>query len=452
MPDDTFIKQNFTKLYSLLIGFFALSLFAGQYFIAREDFNYLLGWQILLHFIFIFLYLKRLSISIKQILFAAVILRIGSAFILPSLSDDVYRFIWDGQLIVNGENPIVTTPNEYIQGLSSLNPDYTYLTSLHSSINHPQFYTCYPPLMQAVFTVAAFFGGSSIFASIIIIKIIIAFADSVAIFFIIKILKRLNADVKSVVLYALNPLVIVEGAGNAHFEVMQVMFVVVSIYFILENKYYVAAIFWGLAIDTKLLPLMLLPLVMRFIGLKKGIVFSFISVAVAGLLFVPFIATGSIDGFAKSINLYFQNFEFNASIYYLAREIGWWFKGYNYISFIGPLLMCIFLAFYAVIFFIKRELTFSQFGLYTLIILSLYYFFATTVHPWYMINFLPFAFIANKKYPFVWMGVAFLSYNAYGNIDFKENFYVIGLEYLLVLAAIYYSFKKEKIITSFGPK
>lgn len=445
MPDDISINKNFPKFYSLLMVGFAIILFAGQYFISRKDFNFLLGWQVLLHVIFIFFYYVRKSISIQQILFAAVILRVGSALIMPSLSDDVYRFIWDGQLIVHGQNPLLSTPDNYLSALDNANPNYAYLKQLHSNINHPQFYTCYPPLMQAVFAIAAFFGGNSILVSIIIIKIIVAFADCIAVYFIVNILKKINADIKLALLYALNPLVIIEGAGNAHFEVVQVMLVVMSIYLILTNKFNVAAILWGLAIVTKLLPLLLLPLIVRLFGLKKGIIFSLISVGVAVMLFLPFVASGSVDGFAKSLNLYFQNFEFNASVYYLAREIGWWLKGYNFISFIGPFLMAIFLAIYAAIFFVKRKLTFNEFCLYALIILSLYYFFATTVHPWYIINLLPFALIANKKYAFVWMGIAFLSYNAYRNTDFKENLYLIGIEYLVVAIAIYCSFKKDKI-------
>ncbi len=442
MPNVTFNNKNYPKFYLLLIAFFAIILFTGQIFIERKDFVYLIGWQMVLHIIFILFYFNRKHISLQKLLFAAIILRIGSAFIMPSLSDDVYRFIWDGHLIVNGQNPLVTTPDNYLSALNNSNANYLYLSQLHGLINHPQFYTCYPPLMQGVFTVAAFVGSSSIFVSIIIIKLMVAVADCVAVYFIVKILQKINADVKLVVLYALNPLVIIEGAGNAHFEVIQVALLVISMYFILKHNFTISAVFWGLAIVTKLLPLLLLPLIIRLLGFKKGMIFSLTAVAVAALLFLPFIATGSVEGFAKSLNLYFQNFEFNASVYYLTREIGWWLKGYNYISFIGPFLMVIFLVVYAVIFFMKRKLSLNQFALYSLIILSLYYFFATTVHPWYIINLLPFALMANKKYAFVWMGIAFLSYNAYGNINFKENYYLVGLEYLVVLTAMFYSFKK----------
>ena len=110
--------------------------------------------------------------------------------------------------------------------------------------------------------------------------------------------------------------------------------------------------------------------------------------------------------------------------------------------------MLIFLSIYAVIFFVKRKLFFNDFTLCSLIILSLYYFFATTVHPWYVINLLPFALMANKKYAFVWMGIAFLSYNAYGNINFKENYYLVGFEYLVVITAMFFSLKKDKVTFS----
>ncbi len=360
MPDADFNNKNFVKFYHALIAVFAITLFAGQYFIERKDFNYLVGWQLVLHLIFISFYFAKKHISLQQLFFAAVILRIGTAFIMPSLSDDIYRFIWDGQLIVAGQNPLLTTPDNYLSALSTTSSNYLYFQHLHGLINHPQFYTCYPPVMQGVFTVAAFLGGGSIFISIVIIKLIVAIADCIAVYFIAKILQKLNADVKLVVLYALNPLVIIEGAGNAHFEVMQVALMAISIYFILKNKLLVSAIFWGLAIVTKLLPLLLLPLIIRLLGFKKGIVFSIVAVAVAVVLFIPFIATGSIDGFAKSLNLYFQNFEFNASVYYLAREVGWSLKGYNYISFIGPFLMVIFLSIYAVVFFCKKKINYRS--------------------------------------------------------------------------------------------
>ena len=446
MPEKSLAQnKNFSTHFFIIIIFFAIVLFAGQYFISREKFIQLLIWQISLHVIFVFLYYKKEFICLKQIVSAGIFLRVGTAFIMPSLSDDIFRFIWDGQLIVHSQNPLLTTPDNYLANLSNTITDYGYYSKLHSLINHPQFYTCYPPLMQFVFAVAAFIGGKSILVTSIIIKLIVGLSDVLAIVFLIKVLQKLKRNTKLILLYALNPLVIVEGTGNAHFEVMQIAFLFVSIYFILEKKYTIAAVFWGCAIVTKLLPLLLLPLLIRYLGFKKGIIFCIVSLSFAAISFLPFVSVQSINTFSQSLNLYFQNFEFNASIYYLAREVGWWVKGYNYIQFIGPLLMGIFLLIYAIIYFSKKKYSDYTFSLFVLIILSLYYFFATTVHPWYIINLLPFAIIANKKYAFVWMAAAFLSYNAYSNIAFKENYFLLIIEYCIVVVAIFYSFKKREL-------
>lgn len=446
MPDAALRSpKNYTRQFIFFVLLYSIILFAGQVLLERNEFIKLIIWQSLLHIGFFGFYYYKHLVTIKQIIWNGVLLRIGTAFLMPTLSDDIYRFIWDGQLIVHGNNPMLSTPDIF---LATIKPESDYYTKLHGLINHPQFYTCYPPLMQAVFAFAAFFAGKSTFTAIILIKLIVAISDCLAILYLVKILKKLQLSPSLVILYALNPLVIIEGAGNAHFEVMQVALMCVSFYYLLLYKNTLAALFWGCAIITKLLPLLLLPIIVRTLGFKKGIAFSAISILIALISFLPFVSVASINAFSKSLNLYFQNFEFNASVYYIAREIGWWVKGYNYISFIGPFLMVVFLSIYAVVFFAKRKLSFSQFTLYALIILSLYYFFATTVHPWYIINLLPFALIANKKYAFVWMGIAFLSYNAYGNINFKENFYLVAIEYLVVMAAMVYSFKKEKVMVN----
>ena len=430
---------------------FIITLLLGQILIERSSFYSLLIWQVLLYSIFIYLFLVSQFISLKKILLVAIICRVFTAFVMPSLSDDVYRFIWDGQLLVSGNNPLLTTPDSYINQLSPTSPHFNYFSVLHSKINHPQFYTCYPPLMQLVFWIAAEAGTLSITASTIIIKLIVAMFDILGIYYFVKILKIQLLSPKLVLLYALNPLVIIEGVGNAHFEVVQVALMIVSMYLLLIKKINVAAVFWGLAIVAKLLPLLLLPLWIRLLGLKKGLLFAVISGCVTVITFLPFLSAKAITGFSNSLDLYFQNFEFNASLYYLARELGWWVKGYNYISFIGPFLFFIFLGCYAVIYFRYRKIIFLQFANLCLLIFTLYYLLATTVHPWYIINLLPFAIITNRRFAIVWLAAAFLSYNAYAYIPFSENLWYCLVEYMLVLLAFIYDVKKNNLVPSIKP-
>jgi alpha-1,6-mannosyltransferase len=432
-------RQNQLR-YWLLISIFCVTLAAGLLFIKREQFGLMLTWQVLLYCLFILLYQMRRIFRLGDVIKMAILVRLAVAFIPPQLSDDIYRFIWDGQLIVNHQNPLLSTPDSL---LPQLKDNAAYFAQLHGNINHPQFYTCYPPLMQLVFWVSAQLGGYSLVANMIILKLIIAITDSIAVILLARLLKKLQLPVMLVILYALNPAVIIEGAGNAHFEVMQVCCMIAAVYYSMQNRLLPAAGLWGLAIITKLLPLVLLPLWIKKLGWKRGILFSFISTGVAVIAFIPFISIDSLNGFRQSLGLYFQNFEFNASVYYVARAIGWWVKGYNYISFIGPLLMGIFLCIYAVIFFASRKADWYRFSVKVIWVLTLYYALATTVHPWYMINLLPFAILTGKRFPLVWCGVAFLSYHAYANTAFKENLWLTGIEYAIVIAAIIYEWRKS---------
>lgn len=422
----------------------------GQVYIVRTQFHLLLLWQLLLAGIFLIYLVSKNCLSFTHIFIIALLTRLSLVFVMPNLSDDVYRFIWDGQLINNGDNPLLTTPNTYLAQLTTTTNTYLYWQNLHSLINHPQFYTCYPPLMQGTFWVSALLGGASITTSIIIIKLFILIADMLGIYYFYKLLKVLKIKTNKIVWYALNPLVILEGVGNTHYEVVQVAFMVMSLYFFTQNKLAKFVLIWATAILTKLLPLLLLPIIVKQLGWRKAIVTGFLCMIIVLISFLPFLSLTAIKGFSSSLNLYFRNFEFNASLYYIARYIGWYVKGYNYISFIGPLLSGFFLGLYAYIFFTKKINTLPQVAHTILIVLTLYYLLATTVHPWYIINLLPFAIISNKSYAVVWQWAAFVSYYAYSQIPFAESTLLLCTQYGIVAIVIAYTYLPQRVLPYFS--
>ncbi len=64
---------------------------------------------------------------------------------------------------------------------------------------------------------------------------------------------------RGVLLYALNPLVIVELVGNIHYEGLTICFLLAGLYFYKKQKDLPSATFLGLAAGVKLLPLIFLP-------------------------------------------------------------------------------------------------------------------------------------------------------------------------------------------------
>ena len=147
------------------------------------------------------------------------------------------------------------------------------------------------------------------------------------------------------------------------------------------------------------------------------------------------------------MDLYFQKFEFNASIYYLLRELLFSITGYNQIFILGPALALI-----TVVLILRRVLKTLKADFLELVELCLYSFvayllLATTVHPWYLLVPIALCVFVRKWYVILWSLFIYLSYSTYNNHDFNQNLLLIGLEYGLVLV-VWYLERKTTFIKS----
>ena len=239
------------------------------YFTARAAF-YQLFFLVSALFVGYFNFIKNKEQHSATLFGLGLIFRIILLGCTPFLSQDFYRFIWDGRLLASGFSPYEFTPNQILSSTQIQQAQELYDGMGSLSASH---FSNYPPVNQLFFALAGLFSSNSIFGSILIFKTIIILAD-VGIYFIGKrILKLMSLNQNNIFFYFLNPLVIIELTGNLHFEGVMLCFLLIGIYFLIRKQLIFSAVFIALSISTKLLPLLLLPILINYVGWKKSIPF-----------------------------------------------------------------------------------------------------------------------------------------------------------------------------------
>ncbi len=132
------------------------------------------------------------------IIAVAVFIRLLFLFRPPELSDDIYRYLWDGLQILKAHNPYSAAPSD----IRRHGEIYTHLLT---HINHPDLITIYPPAAQLVFAIGAYFGRT-----ILGIKALLLVIDIATCYLLLKLLSSLNLPSWRSVLYAWHPLPVIE--------------------------------------------------------------------------------------------------------------------------------------------------------------------------------------------------------------------------------------------------
>ena len=314
-------------------------------------------------------------------------------------------------------------------------------------MNSPDYFTIYPPVAQLVFWISVKLAPGSVYGSAIVMRLLILAAEVGSVLLLRNLVRKFALNEKNVLIYALNPLVIIELTGNLHFEAFMIFFTLLSIYLLWKSKYVFSAGALALAVASKLIPLIFLPLLLRRLNFKNLVIYYALTGVFAVALFLPILSKELVEGMTSSISLYFQKFEFNASIYYLVREIGYWIKGYNIIQTAGKYLaLATFLGILTYSLFSGSDKKKLPEGI--MWVLVIYLAFATIVHPWYITTIIAVSVFTNYRFPIVWSLLIFLTYIGYTADGFTEYLWVNIVEYGVVIGfmiyEIYRSFKPKK--------
>lgn len=394
--------------------------------IPRSDFSQLWSTYSIAFAAYTFIVFSRQKVSLRTGLWMAVIIRLASLWFEPLLSDDYFRFIWDGMVSQAGIHPMAYTPQFLVDHPGIVEVDM----SLFANLNSPEYYSVYPPVTQWLFRLSYWINGLYIPGHILFYKGLLIFTDAVICVLIYSLLKRKNLPQAHILWYALNPLIILEFAGNLHMDGLMIAGLLGAVWLSEKKNIAGGSASMVLSICTKMTTLLLIPFMPRDMYWKKIIVFSLFSSA--GVLFVFGMVFGQHTGWLDSVALWFTSFEFNASFYYLARSIGYWMKGYNVIAQLGPLMALLSLCALVIIWIRYLQDKISDWSTAMLMVMTIYYLLGTTVHPWYIGLVLTLGILSGRIFPVAWTYLVMLSYSHYHAGHFQENYWLIGMEYLLL--------------------
>ena len=410
--------------------------FLGYYLLAqveRTEVSTLIGIFTLLFASYIVL----LKFKIPQLVWIIVGLCFRLAFIdyTPLLSQDYYRFIWDGTLLAKGINPYLYLPDELIEIYEQWGYLYIGMGSLSSS-----HYTNYPMINQLLFSL-----GALSTKPILTYRLILILADLIT----FKLLTKLSSQTWGLT-YWLSPLVILEGVGNLHFEPVMVAFLVLGLYLFKQGKHLKSSIALAASVLLKLIPLMFAPLLLKVVKQRQLKIMVFGFIVTLALFTTPFLDPWFFTTYSESIGLWFSNFEFNSGIYRIIKEIGKLigFQDGQMIRFYGK-------AHSIAILLIALKFTWecnrlSEVLKKSYLLLLIYLLSTPTIHPWYLITLLSLGAIVKNPTAIIWSFTIIFSYAAYRLNPIELPMWLVILQFIPVLASLisfsFRSFLEKKLL------
>jgi hypothetical protein len=221
----------------------------------------------------------------------------------PTLSEDVYRYLWDGRLVAEGVNPFPHAPAD--PALARFHGE------LAHRLNHAEVPTIYPPAAQLFFGAAA-----RIAATPAAWKLVMLVFELLLVLGLLDLLRRRGMASERLLLYYWNPLVIVESYGSGHVDVVAAAFLVLAIALYEARRALPAGIAFALAALTKLVPALLGPWLLR----RRAWLLLAAAAATTAILFAPFWDAGS--SLWTGLLTYARHWEFNSALYRLLRAAG----------------------------------------------------------------------------------------------------------------------------------
>jgi Glycosyl transferase family 2 len=236
----------------------------------------------------------------RLILGVAVLLRL---LLWPApVSDDVNRYLWEGQLVRDGGNP-------YLAPASDARWEERRDATWHA-MNHRDRATAYPPGIQWIMAAA-----TAVSPNLGVFKVLALLGDLITLLLLLGLLRHHGVPVRWAGFYAFNPIVLIAFAAEGHFDSLMTAALLAALLAAAKNKF--SAWLWlGVAIQIKLVCLVLVPLFL-IRKLLPGIWMLVLVLVLPSLSFVP----GMIE-WAQGLKTFASSGAFNAPLHSLLAGSG----------------------------------------------------------------------------------------------------------------------------------
>lgn len=203
-----------------------------------------------------------------------VVALVGAALLVPAVlvepqtSSDSYRYVWDGRVQLSGVSPYRYVPDD--EALRGLRDAYLWPQGPdgESEVGRSTVPTIYPPVAQAWFAaVAAVFPTGTGGYGIRIATALLGVGVTVLLG---RLMRKVGQDPRWAAVWAWCPLVVFEAGNNAHVDVLSTAFVVLGFAALHGRRHVLAGVFLGLAVATKLVPLVVAPVFARERPVRVG--------------------------------------------------------------------------------------------------------------------------------------------------------------------------------------
>lgn len=218
----------------------------------------------------------------------------------PTLSDDMYRYVWDGRVQAQGISPYRFPP---------IAPELGHLrdAAVYPSINRKGVVTVYPPAAEAAYA----FLWRIVPDNIHWFQIAMALGALSAGFLLVCLLRDLNRSSARVLIYLGSPLLAFETAHSAHVDGLILPFLVGAWWARVRERDGWVGFLLGIATGMKFYPALLLPFLWRPQHSKGRWIMPLAFIATVTTFYIPYAITNG-SGVLGFLPRYFQE-SFNIS-------------------------------------------------------------------------------------------------------------------------------------------